>query len=274
MPRGVPNVRPNPFGIGANEDVAEEVEEADPFQRQALEAAERITAAFMEQHPPPDRERRLQKRHYTYWKMCENPNCRISGHRARRGHIVIDIATGGPFGPQQVEEYAKAIHGTNLENALGKPGGWAANSIAMNEAGLLWDSYDPDFPWGSFTHLFMSPGGIHLMPIDQFCMLGFHRDPVLAKERREEIARMKFYTCDMCPEGKFEFIDPAHLEKHRSVDHKEHVSALAQARETAKVMTGFMGSNSNGGEDFLTCLMNLSPEERAAVRALLIEPED
>jgi len=186
MPRGVPNTRPNPFGIAAEEPAVD----ADPFERQALEAAERITAAFMEQHPPPDGERRLQKRHYTYWKNCEMPNCRISGHRSRRGHILIDIATGGPFGSQKVEEYAKAIHGTNLENALGKPGGWAANSIAMNEAGLLWDGYDESFPWGPWTHLFMAPGGIKMMPIDQFCQLGFHRDPVLAPERQDEIDKM------------------------------------------------------------------------------------
>lgn len=263
MPRGIPSVRNSPL------EEAYEDESEQAFEQTALEAAEDITAHFMQQHPPPDGERRLQKRHLTYWKMCGDPNCRISGHRARQGWIVIDIASGGPFGPEQVVNYAKAIHGTNLENALGKPGGWAANSIAMNEAGLLWDSYDEEFPWGPFTHLFMAPGGVSMMPIDQFCQLGFHRDPVLSRHRKAELANVKWWICDMCPEGKAEYIAEGHLEQHRMAEHKEHVSALAAARENAKVMREFVGPQA-GNSDLMNRYNQLA-DELTALRGLLAE---
>ena len=238
MPRGIPNVRETPF-IEAEDDSYQTVEQ------QALEAAESITAEFMRQHPPPDGERVQQKRHLTYWKMCENPDCRIEGHRERRGYITTDIATGGPFGHEQVTRYAQAIHGTNLEVALGKPGGWPMNSISLNEAGLLWAEYDESYPWGPFTHLFMAEGGVYLMPIDQFCQLGFHRDPTLAKFRRREIEALTWYTCDMCPDGKAEYLKQNHLEQHRTAEHREHVSALANARETAKVIGDLLKGRDN-----------------------------
>jgi hypothetical protein len=235
MPRGIPNIPQMEVG-GADEFASYDL--ASDMERRSLEAQESLTASFMEMHPPPG-EKVEKKRHFTYWKMCEDPSC--FQHKGRKGWITIDVATGGPFGDQQVATYARAVHGTNLENALGKPGGWPHNSLAQGEVGMIGDSYDPDFPWGTFTNLFLARGGIFMMPIDQFIQCGFHRDPKLAPFRQDEIDQVKLYVCDMCPGGKVEYMEEAHLDQHRIAFHKEHVSATISARETAKVMRDAVG---------------------------------
>lgn len=263
MPRGIPNVRETPW----DQVIEEESVPAEDFDRAALEAAEAVTSEFMRMHPPPDGERVQKKRHLTYWKMCENPRCPVEGHRERLGWITIDVATGGPFGPEQVTRYAQAIHGTNLENALGKPGGWPAPTLAIGEVGLIWSEYDANFPWGPYSQLFMAKGGLAMMPIEQFCQLGFHRDPTLGPLRKAEWSNLKWFVCDMCPEGKAEYIREGYLEQHRQAAHKEHVSALAQARETAKVMKDFVGGGNNTND--VMARFNQMAQELEELRAQL-----
>jgi len=241
MPRGIPNTRVSPF------DEVEEQEYSSPSSSDdlAIRAAEDIAASFMRQHPPPEGDRKQLKRHMSYWQFCPDPTCREPGHRERTGFITTDIGTGGPLAGQQVADYANLTHAVNLESILGQPGGWPANSIANNEVGLIWGDFDPAFDKGPWTHLFLAPRGIFLMPIKQFCQLGFHRDPELAKWRRDEIDQMKFYKCDQCPSDAPDFIEEAHLDKHRASMHKDHVAAVINSRETAKVI----GEVIQGGND-------------------------
>lgn len=244
MPRGVPNTR-------STLDEAEDQDYSDSssFENKALEAAESIAASFMRQHPPPEGDRKQLKRHMAYWQFCPDPNCRVAGHRERTGFITTDVGSGGPLAGQQVADYANLTHAINLEGVLGQPGGWPANSIANNEVGLIWGDFDPNFDKGPWTHLFLAPRGVFLMPIKQFCELGFHRDPELAKWRQAEIDQMTFYTCDQCPEGAPDYTSEAHLDKHRAGMHKDHVAAILNARETSKVTAKVIGEVFQGGND-------------------------
>lgn len=254
MPRGIRNTGSTMYADEPVEEMSYEDDSGD-FERQALEAAESITASFMQMHPPPDGERRQLRRHQAYWQFCPDPHCRVEGHRMRTGWIMVDIGSGGPHAGQQVADYAKLTHAVNLEEALGKPGGWTFDPFG-GEVELVWADYDSNFPWGPFTHLFMAKGGVYMMPIEQFCQLGFHRDPRLAPFRQAEIAQLTFYSCDMCPDGAIEYTNAGHLEKHRMTMHKEHVSALANARETAKVIGGMNGTSN----DIIARLMQQNEE--------------
>ena len=245
-----------------------EVEYEEPmsaFDKIALEAAESINAEFDRMHPINNGPRRENKKHYTYWKMCENPRCPIEGHRMRSGHIFIAVATGGPFGFEQVDIVRKATHGTNLEEAVGKPGGWAQNAI--DEVGLLWTDYDGNFPWGSYTFLFRAKGGVFLMPIDQFVQEGFHRDPELAKWRQHEIDQLTLYKCGLCADETKEFLLKSHLDQHREVMHSGHAAALQNAAEFGKVSAQMLASliNTQSGDATAIALKYLEAQEELLV---------
>lgn len=248
MPKIEAPVRPRSRPL--DEAEYEPVDTLSAFDKISLEAASELNAEFDRMHPSNDGPRRVNRKHYTYWKWCENKRCPVEGHRMRSGHIFIAVASGGPYGPEQVERVALATHGTNLEQAVGKPGGWVQND-AEKELGLLWNDFDENFPWGPYTYLFRAPGGIFLMPIDQFIMEGFHRLPELARWRQDEIDQFTLHKCGLCSDESKEFLLKAHLDQHQEVKHPGHAAAIQNAAEFGKVsaqqLATLLNSQNEGG---------------------------
>lgn len=236
--------QPGPYG-----DITEEEIQRNTSEILAREqtAAERIRASYDRRHSTerPD-DAPVQKRHLMYWAKCEREDCFY--HPDQRGYIFHHVGTKGPGGAHQVAEFAENTHATPLPEF----GQWVANNQALHgtrdkdiEDGLNSADYNPNRPWGSFKELFLAPGGIHRMPLEQFIQCGFHKDRDLASERWDELMATTIYYCEHCPNETRYFTQSAHLNSHSSVMHKAELSAQINSREMGKIWAQQTASTNN-----------------------------
>jgi len=251
MPRGIPNStleRNSPANLLPDDITEEEIErnKAEILQREKS-VAERIAAQYRATHSVErEEEGPPQRRHYIYWAKCDRSNCR--DHPEQRGYIFHDVGPWGPGGQQLVANYAENTHATPLPQF----GQWVANNQAYSpgraadiEDGLNSAEFNWRRPWGNFKELFMAPGGVEAMPIEQFIQCGFHLDEILAAARWDEIRATEIYTCEFCPKDSRYFTSEANLDSHCSVWHKAQQSAQIQSNAMGKIWAQQAASTNN-----------------------------
>ncbi len=221
--------------------MVEENEHPSAILFRQQEAANRISASLMSLRPEAIEDLTPKKRHLMYWKKCDRPTC--NSHRSERGWIFHHVGTKGPGGSEQVTEFARGSHSTPLPQF----GEWPWNNNAMHgdrddrEQGLNTIEFDYTLPAGNLTNLVGLPGGIEIIPIDQFLLFGLHKIPALAAERMIDIMNHPVYSCDHCPAGMRWFIAEGDLDNHRKVMHAEYMAAMSNARATSKVFAEYVG---------------------------------
>lgn len=224
--------RQSPFEDVSEDELQAAVEE---LERRDKSDADDIAAAYASTYAVARPEDEAPKRrHYMYWAKCDRPGCHE--HREQKGYLTHDVGYIGPGGAALVSDIQKNTHATPLPEF----GQYVANNQAQHgardnlEPGMNSANYNPNRPWGNFTDLFRAPGGVHRMPIEQFLQCGFHRDPILAAKRWEDIQTTAVYYCEDCPNSERYFTQVAHLNNHATVWHKSEQSARINSRAMAK----------------------------------------
>lgn len=185
----------------------------------------------------------LHPLHFQFWKMCERPQCQISGHVERRGYIIPGFADKSMHGAEIVREFAEATHGTPLPQY----GVYSSYVNDVNDEGKstyanlgAFTDHNPRMPFNEYTPMIdidisskdaiapgveRAPGGLHEFPVKQLREYRFHHQPIVKMVRPDACAEPD-YTCDWCGNT---YPVRAHLTSHTQSVHPQMVQGQVQA---------------------------------------------